>query len=104
MEKYDLIIIGGGSAAFSAAIRANEVELNTLLVNDGLPLGGTCVNIGCVPSKFLIRAAENIHRASHSNFKGISPKGADIDFKKIIQQKRDLITDMQRKSPRLTTA
>ena len=97
MEQYDLIIIGGGSAAFSAAIRANEMKLNTLLINSGLPLGGTCVNVGCVPSKFLIRAAENIYNASHSNFKGISAKGTDIDFKKIIQQKKNLVTEMQQK-------
>lgn len=97
MKRFDLIIIGGGSAAFSAAIRADEMKLETLLINGGLPLGGTCVNVGCVPSKFLIRAAENIHHASHSSFKGISPKGADIEFRKIIRQKRDLITDMQQK-------
>ena len=97
MEQYDLIIIGGGSAAFSAAIRANDLKLNTLLINGGLPLGGACVNVGCVPSKFLIRAAESIHYASHSNFEGIYPKGADIDFKKIIQQKKKLVTEMQQK-------
>ena len=97
MEQYDLIIIGGGSAAFSAAIRANEMKLDTLLINGGLPLGGTCVNVGCVPSKFLIRAAENIHNAGHSNFKGISAKGTYIDFKKIIQQKKNLVTEMQQK-------
>ena len=97
MKQFDLIVIGGGSAAFSAAIRANEMKLDTLLVNDGLPLGGTCVNVGCVPSKFLIRAAESIHRASHSPFDGISPMGADVDFKKIIQQKNRLVADMQQK-------
>ena len=97
MKQFDLIIIGGGSAAFSAAIRANEIKLDTLLVNDGLPLGGTCVNVGCVPSKFLIRAAESIHRASHSPFEGISAKGADVDFRKIIQQKNKLVADMQQK-------
>ncbi|MEX2592635.1 MAG: FAD-dependent oxidoreductase [Anditalea sp.] len=99
MEKFDLIIIGGGSAAFSAAIRANEMKLETLLINGGLPLGGTCVNVGCVPSKFLIRAAENVHHASFSTFEGVTPKGADIDFKKIIQQKKELVADLQQKIP-----
>ena len=97
MKQLDLIIIGGGSAAFSAAIRANEMKLDTLLVNDGLPLGGTCVNVGCVPSKFLIRAAESIHRASHSPFDGITPMGADVEFRKIIQQKNKLVADMQQR-------
>lgn len=97
MKQFDLIIIGGGSAAFSAAIRANEMRLKTLLVNAGLPLGGTCVNVGCIPSKFLIRAAESVYRASHSAFDGIEPKGANVDFKKIIQQKNRLVAEMQRK-------
>ncbi|MEX0647479.1 MAG: mercury(II) reductase [Balneolaceae bacterium] len=96
MDKYDLILIGGGSAAFSAAIRANKLQLNTLLVNDGLPLGGTCVNVGCVPSKFLIRAAEHVHRASHSPFQGVSPKGVDINFQQIIRQKKQLVAGMQK--------
>lgn len=97
MKQFDLIIIGGGSAAFSAAIRANEMKLETLLVNGGLPLGGTCVNVGCTPSKFLIRAAESVHRASHTAFDGILPKGASVDFRKILQQKNKLVAEMQQK-------
>src|SRR3972149_5661160 len=46
---YDLVIIGGGSAAFSAAIKASEFDKKVLMINDGLPIGGTCVNVGCVP-------------------------------------------------------
>ena len=95
MKQFNLIIIGGGSAAFSAAIKANELKMNTLLINDGLPLGGTCVNVGCVPSKFLIRAAEHAYKASHSPFEGISPNGAEINFQKIIQQKKQLVADLQ---------
>ena len=78
-NQFDLIIIGGGSAAFSAAIKAEGLGLTTLMVNAGLDFGGTCVNVGCVPSKNLIRAAETVRLATHSNFKGIKPKGADID-------------------------
>jgi len=55
---YDLVILGGGSAAFGAAVRASEMGLETALVNDGLPLGGTCVNVGCVPSKHLLAVGE----------------------------------------------
>merc|ERR1711976_268512 len=79
-NQFDLIIIGGGSAAFSAAINAEGLGLTTLMVNAGLDFGGTCVNVGCVPSKNLIRAAETVHHATHSNFKGIKQKGATIDF------------------------
>ena len=96
-NEYELIIIGGGSAAFAAAIRANDQEVKTLMVNGRLPLGGTCVNVGCVPSKFLIRAAESIHKAAHSSFNGITVNKPQINFKQIIQQKRELVADMQQR-------
>lgn len=94
---FDLIIIGGGSAAFSAAINANELGLTTLMVNAGLDFGGTCVNVGCVPSKNLIRAAETVYHATHSNFPGIKPKGADIDFARVIKDKKQLVKNLQQK-------
>lgn len=95
--QFDLIIIGGGSAAFSAAIKANEIGLTTLMVNAGLDFGGTCVNVGCLPSKTLIRAAETAYHASHSNFAGIKPKGADIDFAQLIKDKKQLVKTLQQK-------
>jgi len=94
-NKFDLIIIGGGSAAFSAAIKAEGLGLTTLMVNAGLDFGGTCVNVGCVPSKNLIRAAETVRLATHSNFKGIKPRGADIDFTQIIKDKKALVASLQ---------
>lgn len=96
-NHFDLIIIGGGSAAFSAAIKANELGLTTMMVNAGLDFGGTCVNVGCVPSKTLIRAAETAYHASHSNFAGIKPKGADIDFAQVIKDKKQLVKTLQQK-------
>lgn len=92
---YDLIILGGGSAAFAAAIQADELELSTLIINEGLPWGGTCVNVGCIPSKQLIRAAESIHHASYSPFKGVQTNKPSWDYKTIIQQKRELVQDLQ---------
>lgn len=94
-HQYNLIIIGGGSAAFSAAIKAEGLGLTTLMVNAGLDFGGTCVNVGCVPSKNLIRAAETAHHARHSNFEGIKPKGVDIDFKQVIKDKKALVAALQ---------
>ena len=96
-NHFDLIIIGGGSAAFSAAIKAESLGLSTLMVNGGLDFGGTCVNVGCVPSKNLIRAAETVYHASQSNFSGIKPKGADIDFGAIIRDKKKLVATLQQK-------
>lgn len=96
-NHFDLIIIGGGSAAFSAAIKAEELGLSTLMVNAGLPFGGTCVNVGCVPSKTLIRSAETVYHATHSNFEGITPKGVDIDFATVIKNKKQLVATLQQK-------
>lgn len=96
-NHFDLIIIGGGSAAFSAAIKAESLGLTTLMVNGGLDFGGTCVNVGCVPSKNLIRAGETAYHATHSNFEGIKPKGVDIDFAQVIKDKKKLVATLQGK-------
>ena len=92
-KKFDLIIIGGGSAAFAASIHADSMKVSTLMINGGLPLGGTCVNVGCVPSKFLIRAAESINHASASNFDGITLGKQTINFAEFIKQKTELKND-----------
>lgn len=89
--SYDLVIIGGGSAAFAAALRASELGGRVLIVNDGLPIGGTCVNVGCIPSKTLLRAGEANHRAAHHSFDGIRSESRVTDFKAIIEQKRRLV-------------
>jgi len=94
---FDLIIVGGGSAAFAAAIYANEQGLSTLVVNGGLPLGGTCVNVGCVPSKFLIRSAESFHHAGHSSFAGVQPGVPTLDFGQVIEEKQTLVNQMRGK-------
>ena len=94
-RQFDLIIIGGGSAAFAAAIHSDSMKLSTLMINGGLPFGGTCVNIGCVPSKFLMRAAESVHHASVSIFKGVTAAKPAIKFAEIIKQKTALVNDMQ---------
>ena len=91
-----LIIIGGGSAAFSAATRAVELGAKKVtIINDGLPTGGTCVNVGCVPSKTLIRAAESLHRATHNRFAGIKTSGILTDFSAVIEEKRQLVADLR---------
>lgn len=96
-RHFDLIIIGGGSAAFAAAIKAESLGLDTLMVNAGLELGGTCVNVGCVPSKNLIRAAGVAYQAQYSNFSGIQPKGVNIDFGRVIRDNKQLVNTLQQK-------
>lgn len=67
-HPYDLVILGGGAAAFAAITEADRRELSTALVNTRLPLGGTCVNVGCVPSKHLLAMAETASIPAHNPF------------------------------------
>ncbi len=93
-KSYDLAIVGGGSAAFAAAIRAAELGCQAVIIEAGT-LGGTCVNIGCVPSKTLIRAAEVIHRAKAHAFAGIVAEIASPKFAEIMRQKDDLVRELR---------
>ncbi len=92
---YDVIIVGGGSAAFAAALKARELGKQVLMINDRLPLGGTCVNVGCVPSKTLIRTAEAFYHTNHTNFEGIITNGSTLDFKTVVRQKRELVASLR---------
>jgi mercuric reductase len=102
MEKFDLIIIGGGAGAFAAAIRANELsdafgaKAKIAMINAGLPLGGTCVNVGCLPSKILLHAGEVLHLARHHNIPGIELEVKSFDFSKVIKDELALV-DRSRK-------
>ena len=90
-----LIIVGGGSAAFSATIEAHNLGIKVTMINDGLPIGGTCVNVGCVPSKNLIRVAETLYKANNNPYVGIKSQAQVTDFKKLIDAKRELVLDLR---------
>lgn len=88
---YDLAVIGAGSAGFSAAITAAEQGAQVALIGHGT-IGGTCVNIGCVPSKNLIRATETLHHAAAaSRFAGIRAEAKVTDWRALIEQKDELV-------------
>lgn len=95
MEHYDLIIIGGGAGAFAAAIKANELGAKTALINEGLPLGGTCVNVGCVPSKTLLHAAEVVHTAKHHNVPGIELAVNAADYAAVVADELALVEKLR---------
>jgi mercuric reductase len=94
MQKFDLIIIGGGAGAFAAAIRANELGAKTALINAGLPLGGTCVNVGCVPSKALLYAGEILHHA-RLGIHGVELEVKNFDFQKVVQDELSLVEKLR---------
>ena len=94
-KSYDLAVIGAGSAGFSAAITAAEQGAQVALIGGGT-IGGTCVNVGCVPSKALIRAVEPIHQAgSARRFDGISAAARVEDWQATVRQKNDLVASLR---------
>ena len=95
MEQYDLAIIGGGAGAFAAAIKADELGAKTAFINEGLPLGGTCVNVGCVPSKTLLHAAELVHTAKHHGVPGIEMAVNTADYAAVVADELALVEKLR---------
>ena len=100
-EKYgstdpDLLVVGAGSAGFSAAITAADAGADVILIGSGM-IGGTCVNVGCVPSKNLIRAMQAIHDGQAMvRFDGIQGAGRIVDWAALIRQKNGLVEDLRK--------
>ncbi len=92
---YDLVVIGAGSAAFAAAIKARELGATVALVERGT-LGGTCVNVGCVPSKALLRPAELYWTAAHHPFGGIRTAPVEVDLAALVAGKDELVAALRR--------
>lgn len=89
-ENFDLVILGSGSTAFAAALRAQEMG-KTAVMTEERAIGGTCVNRGCLPSKNLIEAARIVHEAAHPRFPGLRPATITVDFPSLIQQKDAIV-------------
>lgn len=93
-SNFHLMVIGGGSAGFAAAIRASESGFRVALVNAG-EIGGTCVNIGCVPSKALIRAMAHYHQAGVHPFHGVQTVQGTLNWPQVIAHKDELVAALQ---------
>src|SRR5712692_9595814 len=92
--EFDLLIVGGGSAGFAAAIKAADLGVRVAMAEGGT-LGGTCVNVGCVPSKTLIRAAEAQHRRVHHGFRGIPATDGQPDWPTVRAEKDALVAELR---------
>src|SRR5260370_40944715 len=93
--RYDLAIIGAGSAGFSAAITAAELGARVALIGHGT-IGGTCVNTGCAPSKNLIRATEGLHHAAAAaRFGGINAEARVADWRAVKRGKDALVSSLR---------
>ena len=94
--RYDLAVLGAGSAGFSAAITAADLGARVALIGHGT-IGGTCVNFGCVPSKALIRASEAIHHANTaSRFAGINASAKLSNWNELRKQKNELVLQLRK--------
>ena len=94
-DNADLVVIGAGSPGFSASITAAELGARVTLIGHGA-IGGTCVNVGCVPSKTLIRATEALHHAERaSRFAGIHGNGTLNDWRAVQAQKDALVGELR---------
>jgi dihydrolipoamide dehydrogenase len=92
MEKFDVTIIGGGPGGYVAAIRCAQLGMKTALIEKYPSLGGTCLNVGCIPSKALLDSSEHFHNAVH-NFKehGIDIPAPKVNIKQMIERKRGVV-------------
>ena len=88
MDNFDLVVIGGGPGGYVCAIRAAQLGLKTACVESRGALGGTCLNVGCIPSKSLLNLSENFHKAKKEfNHQGIEIEGIKLNIDKMMSNK-----------------
>jgi len=92
MASYDVIVIGSGPGGYVCAIRCAQLGLKTACVEGRETLGGTCLNVGCIPSKALLHASHQLHEAEHNFAKmGLKGKSPSVDWKQMLAYKDDVI-------------
>jgi dihydrolipoamide dehydrogenase len=98
MKTYDVVVIGGGPGGYIAAIRAAQLGMSTACIDewrgaDGRPaLGGTCTNVGCIPSKALLQSSENYEQAGHHFAEhGVKVKGLELDLAQMMKRKDKVV-------------
>lgn len=97
LQKH-LLVLGAGTAGVSAA-RAMVAHGGTAtVVHHGLPLGGCCLNVGCVPSKYLIRASEHLWHSTHARFPGVKPQGAELEVKRLLADMRATVAELRKRN------
>ena len=95
--KHELIVIGGGPGGYVAAIRAAQLGINVACIDENGRLGGTCLRIGCIPSKALLESTARFAEARHSfEEHGIRLKGIEIDLAAMIHRKDTIVETLAR--------
>src|SRR5690625_4414743 len=89
-KEYDLVVLGGGTGGYVAAIRAAQLGLQVAIVEKE-QLGGTCLHRGCIPSKALLRSAEVFKQTKEASTYGIDTKDTSLNFKKVQERKNKIV-------------
>src|SRR2546425_351228 len=97
-QSFDVVVIGGGPGGFGAAVRAGQLGFKTACIDDWKTpdskpaLGGTCTNIGCIPSKALLQSSENFEQAGHGFAEhGVRVKGLELDLAQMLKRKDQVV-------------
>src|SRR5277367_6413891 len=91
-EAFDVVVIGSGPGGYVAAIRAAQLGLKTACVEKSIELGGTCLNVGCIPSKALLQSSEFYWKIGHeAKTHGIEVPKADINFRQMMSRKEKIV-------------
>ena len=91
-EKFDVTVIGGGPGGYVCAIRLSQLGLKTACIESRGTLGGTCLNIGCIPSKSLLNLSENFHKAKNFEKLGIETGEIKLNLEKMMKNKDNAVT------------
>lgn len=94
-KQHDLLVIGAGPGGYVAAIRAAQLGLNVACVDAEEALGGTCLRVGCIPSKALLEASERYHQATHAlaDF-GVKVGGVELDLPRMLKRKEGIVSGL----------
>ena len=97
-EKFDLVIIGGGNAGYIPAIRASQLGMKVALIEkrEGGHLGGTCLNVGCIPTKALLHSALIMHEATHGEEFGVKVEGVELDYPQVAKRREQVVTQLRK--------
>ena len=90
-EKFEVVIIGGGPGGYVCAIRLAQLGIKTACIESRGTLGGTCLNVGCIPSKSLLNLSENFHKAKHFSNLGIEVGKIKLNLKKMMKNKDEAV-------------
>lgn len=93
-KEYDLVVIGGGPGGYVAAIRAAQLGMKVACVEKRGTLGGTCLNVGCIPSKALLHSSEIYEETKHAAEHGVKTTGVKLDLKKMLARKDKVVVDL----------